>query len=114
MKIIFVYNADSDLFSTAKDFVKKIVVPNKYQCNLCKITFGPLNMKEEWKQFIEHLDKKVEFMHKDEFVEKYAKDLPFPAAFMEDEGKVKLIISAEEINKCKNLKELKELVEKRI
>jgi len=50
-KIIFVYNADSSVFAQVSDAVKKIVAPGTYQCNLCRITYGAVSMKDEWKTF---------------------------------------------------------------
>jgi len=46
-KIVFIYNAKSGLFAGLSDVVTKIVAPSQYECNLCKITYGPLSMKEE-------------------------------------------------------------------
>ena len=70
-KIIFVYNAKSGLFNSLKDTVHKTLSPNTYECNLCQVTFGAFNMKDEWKEFIENLKIKSEFLHKNEFIKKY-------------------------------------------
>ena len=40
-------------------------------------------MKKEWKKFIENLDFTVEFLNKDEFINKYKSDhKKFPSAFI--------------------------------
>ncbi|MGI8952546.1 MAG: hypothetical protein ACR2FN_13295 [Chitinophagaceae bacterium] len=49
--LIFVYNADADLFSTLTDFAHKILSPSTYQCKLCALTYGNISMKQEWKFF---------------------------------------------------------------
>ena len=114
-KIVFVYNANSGLFSSLKDTVHKTVSPETYECNLCQITFGAFNMKDEWKEFIETLSYKTEFLHKDEFDKKYGKTkYAFPNAFIIKEGNLKLLITKEEINSAKSIKDLKGLVNKKI
>jgi hypothetical protein len=72
-------------------------------------------MKNEWERFIKNLDINVEFLHKDEFNERFQeKDVKFPIAFIAKDKKLKLFISQNEINKCKTLNELMELVEGKI
>ncbi len=43
--LIFVYNANSDLFSTVTDFAHKILSPSTYQCQLCALTYGNFSKK---------------------------------------------------------------------
>lgn len=113
-KLIFVYNADSGLFSTMEDYVHKIIKPQTYQCTLCKITYGNLGMKKKWKEFIESLEVPVEFLHRDEFVKQYPdEEKKFPAAYIQVNSKFIRIISQEELNRIKTLKELIELVHKK-
>ena len=61
--IVFVYNADSGIINSVKDYFQKIVNPSTYSCNLCALTFNNTGMKKEWKGFIEDVDAKVEFLH---------------------------------------------------
>ena len=114
-KIIFVYNADTGLFNSINDFMHKIFPPETYKCNLCSITYGSLLMKKEWKKFVVSLDYEIEFLHKDEFYNKYPnfKNMNLPAVFSKTGNKLNEVISAEEINKCKNLDALKKLVSKK-
>lgn len=115
-KLLFVYNVKSDLFSSAIDAVHKIISPDTYPCALCRITYGTVKMKEEWKNFIENLPHKVEFLHKDEFKKQYPgmKAVALPAVFSKTEAGIKEIISAEEINRQSSIEDLKELVYKKI
>jgi len=113
-KLIFVYNADGDIASSLIDAVHKIVKPSTYKCNLCMITYGAVSMKKEWRDFINNLGIIVEFLHKDEFEKNYGiMKGKFPAAYVSGD-KLKLIITAEEINRCKDLDDLKELVSKKV
>ena len=114
-KIIFVYNANSGLFSSLKDTIHKTVSPKTYQCSLCQITFGAFNMKEDWKEFIQKLPYEIEFLHKDEFNKKYGKtEYDFPNAFTIKNGKPDLLISDKEINSAKSIEDLKDLVKNKI
>lgn len=112
-KLIFVYNAGSGFIHEFSDYVHKIISPSTYLCNLCDITFGNFSIKNRWKKFIENLDIPVEFLHKDEFAEKYSKKGKFPSAFIKNEH-LKLFISQNEMNSLENLNELMELVKKKL
>lgn len=108
-KVIFVYNADSGLFSTVSDFAHKIISPDTYECNLCKITFGNMTMKKEWKDFLDSLELQKEFMHRNEFIKGYPgqKEVALPCIFVSGPDGLKLAVSAEEINALKSIGELK-------
>lgn len=121
-KLIFVYNADSGgFFSGFKDTLHKTFRKSTYQCNLCAVTFGAFGMKKEWKTFVNNLDVpvefkkkdkfKFEFLHKDEFNEKYnVADAKFPSAYLLDKTGLEVFITQEEMNAVKSIDELKELV----
>ncbi len=111
-ELIFVYNADSGFFSAFKDGLHKMVSPSTYQCNLCALTYGRINMKEEWKAFIDSLEIPSEFLHRDGFLKKLEShphdvvDIEFPAIFLNKDGRISLLIGQYEINQCKTLKDL--------
>ncbi len=116
-KIIFVYNADSGIINALKDAVEKNVSPETYSCNLCAVTFGTLRMKPEWKRFVRDLPAKIEFLHRDEYTDRYGNpETGFPAAFLVSDGAAgeepRLFISPEEMNRCENLDDMKELVQR--
>lgn len=111
-KFIFVYNAGSSFFSTVNDVVRKVIAPNTQECNLCRITYGPLSMKDEWKNFLESLPQKKIFLHKDEFQNMYPSevDTELPAIFIDEKGEINLFISAQEVNAARNIGDLITLV----
>ena len=114
-KIVFTYNADSGFFNSLKDTVHKVVAPDSYDCNLCQVTFGAFSMNDDWKEFIENLSLEVEFLHKNEFVKRYgARKESFPNAYVDDNGRLSLFISSDEINKTKSIFELKKLVKEKL
>jgi hypothetical protein len=114
-KVIFVYNANSGVFSTVKDFWKKILRPSSYQCNLCLQTFSTFGIKKGWKNFIQNLEIETEFLHKNEFEKEYEyKDAKYPSAYIQDNGKLALFITQDEMNEVKSLEEMEALVSKKI
>lgn len=110
-KLIFVYKADSGLFNVIKDLIHKNISPETYPCSLCAVTWDNLGMKREWRQFVQSLDRSVEFLHRDELEEKYAiRDIPLPAAFTKCMGEEpRLWLNADMINSCVSMGELKQL-----
>jgi len=115
-KLIFVYNADSSVFSQVSDAIKKVVTPSKYECNLCMITYGAVSMKDEWRKFLDALLFEKEFLHRDEFQRHYPEleSTKLPAIFFFQNDTLKPLVSANEINMQKNIKDLKELLMGRI
>ena len=114
-KLIFVYNADTGLFSVITDYAHKIISPKTYPCNLCALTYGNMGMNNKWKDFISNLTVPFGFLHRDEFVEHYAsQDAQLPAAFLQEGESVSLFITHDEINKCASVDELIDLVTRKI
>ena len=80
-KLIFIYNATSGTLTGIKDYFHKAFKPSTYGCQLCAVTYGAFGMKNDWKKFIKDMDVpvnflkkdkfKFEFLHRDEFHEKY-------------------------------------------
>lgn len=111
MKLIFVYNADSGLFSSIFDLGHKIINPETYQCNLCSLTYGNFTENKKWKNFRKNLDVEMQFMHRDEFEKEYAIKIEYPVVltFIDE---LKIGISTKEIKKYKSLDELITGIEK--
>ena len=97
-----------------------MVSPSTYQCNLCALTYGTVRMKDEWKAFIDKLKMPSEFLHRDEFLRKLKthphniRNAKFPAVFLDKGGKISLFITNNEINECKTLKDLMNLITKKL
>lgn len=113
MKLLFVYNVDSNLTALIATTAHKLVSPSTHTCNLCKLTYPFISMKSEWKKFIDSLPYEVVSLHRDEFVKQYPdqKNVQLPAVFTEDDAGICLLISQEKINKVKNFQELIKIVE---
>lgn len=114
--LVFVYNADSGLFSAATDFIKRIATPDKYECNLCMVTYGSVKMKSPWKDYLETIPNKKYFLHRDEFLKKFPEysTIPLPVIFVQNDSNLDVLVSAEEINSTKNLPSMKKLLQDKI
>ncbi len=108
--LVFVYNSNSDLFSTVADFVHKIFAPATYQCRLCALTYGSFAEKQEWKNFIDQFPIKAIFLHKDEFIRKYHIQTVFPSVFIQTDSVWRELVTRQEIEKCQTIGKLKELI----
>ena len=112
MKLVFVYNADSGFLNTLLDIGHKIVKPETYSCNLCNLTFGNFRENAKWKQFRESTEIEMEFLHRDEFEEKYGLNLPCPVILKDTGiGGLEVAIPRERLESFKSLDELIEAVQ---
>ncbi|WP_207431845.1 hypothetical protein [Sabulibacter ruber] len=109
-QLVFVYNANADLFSTVTDFAHKLLSPQTYPCQLCALTYGNFTEKQAWKTFVQHLPIPSVFLHKDEFAKKYRLDTRLPAVFLQQDGTLEEIISKSELENCSSLEALQDLV----
>lgn len=113
--VLFVYNADTGLFSVVTDYAHKMLSPKTYPCNLCALTYGAMGMNNTWKDFIANLALPVEFLHRDEFIKLHPQpDTALPAAFVKGGGSIVPLISAAEINTCTTVDALIELVREKV
>ena len=114
--LVFVYNADSGLFSAVSDFVKKIVAPDTYECNLCMVTYEFIKMKNSWKYYLETIPNKKLFLHRDEFLKKFPDHaaIPLPVILIQDGDDLNILVSAEEINTAHDILNMKKLLRKKI
>jgi len=111
-KLIFVYNADSGVFNLMTDIAHKIFSPQTYACNLCAITHSNFGMKKEWKEYLESLDTELEFLHADEFKQKYSfGKVELPAIFRAENARLILAVDARTINECKSVGDLKKCLQ---
>lgn len=107
-KLVFVYNADSGAFNLLTDIAHKIFSPETYSCNLCALTHSNFGMKKQWKDFLKSIDAEMEFLHADEFKEKYnLQETALPAVFKQNgDGNLEIMIDAPAINKCQSVDDL--------
>lgn len=109
--LIFVYNADSGFTHALQDYIHKLVSPATYPCSLCALTYSAFGMRREWQAFINKLGHPVEFIHADELRQRYRVEaVPLPAVFLNQGGRLKVVIDKQELDNCRTLNDLECLV----
>ena len=109
--LVFVYNANSGLFNALSDLARKTFAPETYACRLCALTYSTFGMRREWKDFLESLDRPLEFLHANELRAKHGvTDMPLPAVLLIEDGRPKVILAAAAINRCRTLDDLMRLL----
>ena len=68
-------------------------------------------MKKEWKEFLNSLDYKISFLHKDEFRKEHPEEkYELPAIFVVKDKSLFKIVNTSELNKQRTIEDLKNLV----
>ncbi|WP_394750789.1 GTPase [Spongiimicrobium salis] len=101
-KLIFVYNADSGLRNLIIDAAHKVLSPKTYPCHLCDITYGTFTEKKAWKKFRKNTLMEMEFLHRDEFQERYASKFghkfSFPIILWAERGQLEVFMTPKTLN----------------
>jgi len=118
MQLLFVYNANSGKAHAVLDSMHKILSPSTYDCRLCELTFGAFTERKIWKQFRENSDVDMRFLHKDEFNKefrsKWLQKYNFPVVLIENENKLELFITSEELESLNSPQALIKLIQDRL
>ena len=59
--LVVVYNAKSGGLNTVLDYVHKMVSPETYDCNLCKLTYDNFGQIRKWNDFLRFLNISVDY-----------------------------------------------------
>ena len=103
-KLIFVYAVDGNFFSSITNFAHKILSPKTYACSLCSLTYGALKPKDQWVAFLNSLNMKTEFLHRDEFLEHFpGNNTSLPTVFIENGKGLVPILTAKELEAFSNV-----------
>ena len=80
------------------------------------VTYGSVSMKDEWKEYLSTLLFEKEFLHRDEFHEKFPalKEEKLPAIFISKNNILNLLVSSGEINRQRNITDLKNIISAKI
>jgi hypothetical protein len=109
--LIFVHNADSGLFNTLADIGHRIFSPHSYLCHLRRLTYSYLKERAEWRAFIQQLPIEARFLHRDQFRREFPQvDVPLPAVFLQQDGDLRLCVSARSLRDCQDLEDLENLI----
>ncbi|GGF07214.1 hypothetical protein [Hymenobacter cavernae] len=115
-QLLFVYNAEAGAVNGLLDTLHKTLSPSTYACSLCRITYGAMSMRSEWKQFLQNLGLPTRFLHRKEFFREFSQwhHQPLPAAFLQNAaGEWQLLLSKEDFDQA-DLPTLMQLVRDRL
>ena len=70
-------------------------------------------MRPRWRSFVEWLGVRVEFLHRDEFRERY-REAGFPSAYIDRGGELEIFIGSDEMNATETLDNLMAMVGERL
>ena len=104
---MFVYNAETGLFNKLTDFAHKVVSPGTYACSLCALTYGKFTVHREWSAYMQALPMQVEFIYRNEWRFAPIRDSYPLVALQTGEGRIEVLLEAEELNQLKSLSHLK-------
>jgi len=115
-QLIFVYNAEAGALNGLLDTLHKTLSPQTYACSLCRLTYGAVSMRAEWKKFVQDLGLPTRFLHRQEFISEFPalRHQPLPAAFWQNAAaEWHLLVSKEEFDQA-DLPSLMHLVRARL
>lgn len=115
-KIIFVYNADSGLLNLCKDALHKWFSSATYPCSLCDLTYGDFGENRDWRIFYGALPMPSEFLHKDEFRQRYNShtSVSLPAVYIDIDSSLFELVSQQRLNELQSIKQFKRLIMRQI
>ncbi len=69
--IQFIYNAKNGVVNSLFDLAHKLISPDTYECNLCKITHGTFTENKKFRELKEKNN--ITLWHIDDYESKYVK-----------------------------------------
>lgn len=112
--LIFVYKADSDLFSRVTDAAHKVLSPGTYACDLCLLTHGWLRERRAWSDFIRALPIPCEFLHRDQLRARFpGLEVELPAVLLLADAAPSPCLDGTAIRGCEGLDDLMILLQSR-
>lgn len=110
--LLFVYNIDSRVLQSLHDYsAGRAVASGQISCSLMAMTHSPVGMKKEWKRFLKELVIPSRSLDKNEFIAEFgARQITYPAILVKKGGDLILLITTEDIARCRDLGELISLV----
>lgn len=107
LEIQFIYNARNGFANSLFDFAHKIISPETYECNLCKITHGAFTENKKFKELKQKHN--ITLLHIDDYEKKYEKETSYPLIVLCDKSENEINrIETETINNINTVGELKD------
>jgi hypothetical protein len=110
--LLFVHNIDSGVLTSLQDYsTSKAAGSGSGACVLTRITHSPVGIKKEWKRFLKDLSIPSRSLDRNEFLHEFGnRPLTFPVVLFKNGSELPVLISTEELNRCRDLNDLMLLV----
>lgn len=113
MEIQFIYNAKSGAANSLFDLAHKIISPDTYECNLCKITHGAFSETIKYKELKQKYN--ITLWHIEYYEAQYEKENSYPLIIVQDEKKKEIgRVATEEINSLTDIDRLEIILDELI
>ncbi len=115
MKLVFVYNVNSDPVSLLLDGAHKVFSPSTYDCDLCAITYSNLGERKAWKTYRKKHRMSFEFIYKNQMIERYGLSDNCPLILKVETGtSPEVFVSRDEFKRITTPAELISLIDKKL
>lgn len=113
--LLIVYNNDSGMLQNFKQYSLSPSAVSSRGCNLAALTHSPVGMKKDWKRFVRELNIPSRFLDKNEFMAEFrGASTSYPCILLKDGGMLSVLVTTEEIGRCRELEDLMGLLRERI
>jgi hypothetical protein len=116
--LLIVDNTNSGVLSSLKDFsAGTAAASGAGTCTLSSITHSPVGMKKEWKRFLKDLDTPSRTLERGEFTSEFRSGYPqmtFPVVLVQKGTELAVLITTEELSRCRDLNDLIALLRQRL
>ena len=113
--LLFVCNSDSGVLPKIKNYSSDKTGSKPESCILSALTHSPVGMKKEWKRFIRDLTIPSRILDRNEFCAEFGSGITtFPVVLLRTGKILSMLISTEELNRCRELEDLMKLLSQRM
>jgi len=113
--LLFVSNSDSGVLPQIKNYSAHAAVPRADGCNLSALTHSPVGMKKEWKRFLKEQRLPSRVLDRNEFSAQFGSEVvTFPVVLIRTGAGLRVLVSTDELNRCRELEDLMGLLQQRL
>jgi len=115
--LLVVDNTDSGVLPSLKDFsTGKVGASRAGTFTISSITHSPVGMKKEWKRFLKDLEIPSRTLERGEFIAEFGSGhspMTYPVVLIQKGTELSVLISTEELSRCRDLNDLITLLRQR-
>ena len=113
--LLFVSNSNSGVLPQIKNYSDHSAASHSEGCHLSSLTYSPVGMKKEWKRFIREQKLPSRILDREEFRAEFGSiAMTFPVVLVRTRRGLSVLISTDELNRCRSLEDLMNLLQQRL